>query len=60
MRGGFALVAYPVVYGSTGIMTFVVGADGRVYEKDLGEQTDATAAAMTEYNPDRTWKPVSG
>jgi hypothetical protein len=60
MTGGFALVAYPVAYGSTGIMMFVVGTDGRVYEKDLGEKTAEVAAAMTEYNPDRTWKPVSG
>jgi hypothetical protein len=60
MTGGFALVAYPVAYGSTGIMTFVVGSDGRVYEKDLGAQTGEIAAKITEYNPDSTWKPVSG
>ena len=60
MTGGFALVAYPVVYGSSGIMTFVVGEDGRVYEKDLGEKTDAIASAMTEYDPDATWKRVGG
>jgi len=59
MTGGFALVAYPVAYGSTGIMTFVVGPDGRVYEKDLGERTDPTAAAITSYDPDGTWKRVA-
>jgi hypothetical protein len=60
MTRGFALVAYPVAYGSTGIMTFIVGSDGRVYEKDLGVKTDETAAAMTEYDPDRTWRAVPG
>jgi hypothetical protein len=59
MTGGFALVAYPVVYGYSGIMTFVVDRDGQIYEKDLGEKSDETAAAMTEYNPDGTWKRVS-
>ncbi len=58
MTKGFALVAYPAVYGSTGIMTFVVDADGTVYQKDLGQQTDATASAMTAYDPDATWTPA--
>jgi hypothetical protein len=60
MTGGFALVAYPVAYGYTGVMTFIVASDGRVYEKDLGEKTEEAAGGMTEYNPDRTWKPVTG
>lgn len=60
MTGGFALVAYPVVYGTTGIMTFIVGEDGRVYQKDLGEKTDQVAATITEYNPDGTWNRVDG
>ncbi|MCW5890494.1 MAG: DUF2950 domain-containing protein [bacterium] len=60
MTRGFALVAYPAVYGSTGIMTFVVDAGGRVYQKDLGAQTDAVAAAMTAYDPDPTWTPAGG
>jgi hypothetical protein len=59
MVGGFALVAYPVEYGSTGIMTFIVNKDGRVYQKDLGEKTDAIVAAMTAYDPDASWKLVS-
>lgn len=59
MTRGFALVAYPAVYGSTGIMTFVVDADGQVFQKDLGERTDATATAMTSYDPDSTWTAVS-
>lgn len=60
MTKGFALVAYPAVYGSTGVMTFVVDEDGRVYQKDLGAQTDATAAAMTAYDPDSTWAVAGG
>src|SRR5262245_54575168 len=60
MTGGFALIAYPVAYGSSGIMTFVVAADGRVYEKDLGEKTEEIAPTITAYDPDQTWKLVTG
>jgi hypothetical protein len=56
MIGGFALVAYPAQYGSSGIMTFIVNHDGVVYEKDLGPKTTATAQSMTKFNPDKTWK----
>jgi hypothetical protein len=59
MTGGFALVAYPVEYRSTGIMTFIVGKDGRIYEKDLGEKSDQLVAEMKEYNPDASWQLVS-
>ena len=59
MVGGFALVAYPAEYGTTGIMTFIVDKDGRVYQKDLGEKTDTTAVTMTTYDPDATWKLVA-
>lgn len=52
MVAGFALVAYPAKWGKTGVMTFLVGANGKVYQKDLGEHT---ADTMTEYNPDSTW-----
>jgi hypothetical protein len=58
MIGGFALVAYPAQYGSSGIMTFIVNHDGVVYEKDLGPNTAATAQSMTKFNPDKTWKPL--
>ena len=53
--GGFALVAYPAVWGESGIMTFVINQRGRVYQANLGPDTAARAAAMTEYNPDRSW-----
>jgi hypothetical protein len=56
MIGGFAMVAYPAQYGSSGIMTFIVNHDGVVYQKDLGSRTTALAKAMTKFNPDETWK----
>jgi hypothetical protein len=55
MIGGFALVAWPADYGQTGVMTFVVNQQGRVYQKDLGPNTEKTAKAMKTYDPDRTW-----
>jgi hypothetical protein len=58
MIGGFALVAYPAQYGSSGIMTFIVNQDGVVYQKDMGKTTDKTALAMKLFNPDRSWKKV--
>jgi hypothetical protein len=59
MTGGFAILAYPAEYQDSGIMTFLIGPDGIVYEKDLGPKTVDTAAAMTEYNPGDGWKPVN-
>jgi len=58
MIGGFALVAYPAKYGSSGVMTFIVNHDGVVYQKDLGRNTEKTAQAMKLFNPDSTWKKV--
>jgi len=58
-QGQDALVAYPVAYGSTGIMTFVVASDGRVYEKDLGDKTSKVAATTKGPEPDATWKLVT-
>ena len=55
---GFAFVAYPAQYRNSGVMTFIVNQDGKVYQKDLGQDTAALAAAMTEYNPDKTWEPA--
>jgi hypothetical protein len=56
MVGGFAFVAYPAVYHSTGIMTFIVNQNGIVYQKDLGPDTEKIANAMTQYDPDSTWE----
>ena len=56
LLGGFAIVAWPASYGNSGIMTFVVNHEGVVYEKDLGPQTASIASAITQYNPDPTWR----
>ncbi len=55
MIGGFALVAWPAQYGQSGIMTFIVNQQGRVYQKDLGDKTSKLASALKEYDPDPTW-----
>jgi hypothetical protein len=56
MIAGYAMVAYPDKWGSSGVMTFIVNQQGRVYEKNLGPETSQIAGAMIEYNPDPTWK----
>jgi hypothetical protein len=56
MTGGFAFVAYPAEYRSSGVMTFLVNEDGVVYQKDLGKKTEVLAKSMKEYNPDSTWQ----
>jgi hypothetical protein len=58
MLSGFAFVAYPAVYRSTGVMTFIVNQNGIVYQKDLGPDTETIGNAMTEYDPDSTWDRV--
>jgi hypothetical protein len=58
MTEGFAFVAYPAEYRSSGVMTFIVGSDGVVYQRDLGKATDTVAASMKTYDPDSTWKPA--
>jgi len=55
MIGGFAQVAWPADYGESGVMTFIVNQQGRVYQKDLGPNTEKAAKKMTEYDPDLTW-----
>ena len=57
MIGGYAVIATPDEYGNTGIMTFMVNQQGRVYEKDLGDDTEIKAAAIQEYDLDSSWKP---
>jgi hypothetical protein len=56
MTAGFAFVAYPAEYRSSGVMTFLVGQDGVVYQKDLGRKTEGLAKAMKEYNPNSSWQ----
>jgi len=55
MTGGFAFVAYPAEYRNSGVMTFIINQDGVLLQKDLGDATTQTAAAMTEFNPDSSW-----
>ncbi len=56
--GGVGLVAWPAVYGVTGIDTFVVNEDGTIYEKDLGSASGGTVAPVKLYDPDDTWNQV--
>lgn len=56
MSGGFAFVAFPAQYKSSGVKTFMVGQDGVVYEKDLGPETTSLARSIHEYNPDSSWR----
>jgi hypothetical protein len=58
MIGGFGLVAFPAKWGNSGVMTFIVNQQGIVFQKDLGPNTTALGAAMTEYNPGQGWKPA--
>jgi len=53
---GFAMVAWPAEYGDSGVMTFIVNQQGRVYQKDLGAATPRIARKMKEYDPDSTGK----
>ena len=56
---GFAAVAWPAKYGNSGIMTFIVNQDGKVYEADLGPNTQAKASAMQRFDPGKEWSPVT-
>jgi len=59
MIGGFALLASPAEYGVTGIHTFIVSHQGRVYEKDFGPRTVILTAPILSYNPDKSWTEVN-
>src|SRR5271167_1163079 len=59
MTGGFAIVAYPEKYGDTGITTLLINQNGVMCEKNLGKDTIELAKAMAEFDPDKTWSPVS-
>jgi Protein of unknown function (DUF2950) len=58
MTEGFAFVAYPAEYRASGVMTFLVGPRGAIYQKDLGETTDESAKDLAAFDPDITWKVV--
>ena len=56
MIAGFGVLAWPVKYGETGVMTFMVNQQGEVYEQDLGPDTSAKAATISAFNPDKDWQ----
>lgn len=56
---GFAMVAYPDAYGETGVTSFIVNHNGKVFEKDLGKHTGALAEKLTAFDPGAGWKAVS-
>jgi hypothetical protein len=55
MIAGFALVAWPAEWANTGVMTFIVNQQGKVYQCNLGKNTAKTAASMTRFDPDDKW-----
>ncbi|NNM84269.1 MAG: DUF2950 domain-containing protein [Phycisphaerales bacterium] len=55
MIAGCALVAFPATYRASGVMTFIVNQQGKIYQKDLGQDTISVARKMTTYNPDASW-----
>jgi hypothetical protein len=59
LTGGFALLAYPDSYGTSGVMTFMVNQDGVVWQRDLGMDTAQAAAAIEQFNPDDSWTPIA-
>jgi hypothetical protein len=56
VSGGFALIAWPAHYDATGIMTFLVGQDGVIHEKNLGRDTQAAVGGLQRFDPDPTWR----
>jgi hypothetical protein len=59
MIAGFAMVAYPAEYGNSGVMTFIVNQNGKVYEKDLGKNSAAIGAKMSTFDPSSGWKAIA-
>jgi hypothetical protein len=55
---GFTVIASPAKYGDSGIMTFVLGGDGRVRQNDLGPDTSQRAASVDTHNPSEGWTPA--
>jgi hypothetical protein len=58
LTSGFALIAYPAQYHSSGVMTFIVNQDGVIYQQDLGDQTGDIASKITAYDPGSSWEPA--
>lgn len=60
MLGGFALIAFPADYGTSGVMTFMVNHDGVVFSKDLGRETPEAAMQISAFDPDPSWTRETG
>lgn len=60
LRNGFALVAWPAEYGVSGVMTFIVNQDGVVFQKDLGDDTEAAVAKIDSFDPGTGWRELRG
>jgi Protein of unknown function (DUF2950) len=58
MTGGFAFLAYPAEYRKTGVMSFLIDQNGRLFQKDLGPQTTSVAESLVSFDPDPTWSTV--
>jgi hypothetical protein len=59
MIGGYAFVAWPAKYGDSGVMTFIINQRGKIFQKDLGPNTEAVATKMKVYDPDPSWTVVT-
>ncbi len=59
MTEGFGLVAWPVEYGKTGVMSFIVDQDGQLYQKNLGANGARIAASLKAFDPDSSWQPTA-
>jgi hypothetical protein len=59
MRAGFALIAWPIQYGDTGVTSFMINHEGVIYQKDLGPNSAVIAREMKTFNPDPTWSKVN-
>jgi hypothetical protein len=60
MTEGFALIAWPADYGSSGVQTFIVNQDGVVFQKDLGEDTATAVESIQSFDPDSSWIAITG
>jgi hypothetical protein len=56
MTDGIAFVAHPAEYRSSGVMTFIIGNDGVVYQKDLGKKVEVLAKEMKQFDPESHWE----
>ena len=55
---GYAFLAYPASYGKSGVMTFLVSQEGKVYQKDLGPDTLRQVVALEAFDPSQGWTAV--